>query len=574
MGQIQKLDNLIINQIAAGEVIENPSSVVKELLDNALDSGAKNIHIKALLGGQELIVVEDDGTGMDERDLPLSIERHATSKIVAKEDLFSISTFGFRGEALASIASISRMEILSAKDSLAHKLLIKGGEIKEILPAKRGRGTTVRVEELFFNTPVRKKFQKSIASLTKDLVKVVHLFALAHPGLHISLKLEEKSFQYLPVKKHAHRIAEVLGKGFLKDSFEMDYNEGPIQVRGVISSMEKHKTHRKNQYLFINGRPVFSPYISAAVREGYKTFIPENSYPSFVLFFTLPTHGVDVNVHPQKKEVRVLDERGLFLKIKEAVFQTLCNSQVNIETSDSVPVFQTPDIVANSFTTKRPFSLDISPKNNLEKQADDAYKVYQNSFSFEKEEEFKICYKRGHLLLTLESGLFSTREENRLILIDLQAVFAKLLLLNQSNKSVIVGQKLSVSKVFSLSPEELAVFLKHQDLLKEIGLDYRVMGEDAIAIDQIPAGVSFEKVEEFFQSIIKDLLSKGTLDKEKTGLKARLCSQIARRKKVFSDQMARKMIHTLIEKNEFTLDPSGRKIFSFINEKQLESFLK
>lgn len=577
MGQIQKLDELIINQIAAGEVIENPSSVVKELLDNAFDSGAKTIVIKALQGGKELIVIEDDGAGMDKEDLALSIERHATSKLESKNDLFSINTLGFRGEALASIASIANLEIVTAKNSLAYKLSCKGGEVSQIEAAKRCRGTTVRVKELFFNTPVRKKFQKSTNYLTKELIKVVQLFALAHPNLHISLNLEEKSYIYLPAKKRKHRISEVLGKAFVKDSMEVNYSKGPIQIEGVISSPSNYKTHRKSQCVFINDRPVFSPYISAAVREGYKTFIPENTFPIFALFLTLPSHGVDVNVHPQKKEVRLLDERGLFLLVKEMVFETLNAPVVSLFTSQNTKeqaFIETPEKVAKSFSPSKPFSLDLSPKITLEKQAETAYNAYQNSFSFEKEKEFTICYKRGHLMLVQEEELFSTREESRLVLIDLQAAFAKLLTLNQKDKTTVSSQKLCTAVVITLLPDELSQIIEHEELLKEMGIEVRAMGEDTIAIDKLPSYISFEKAEEFFKALLKDLFSKGTITKERATLKVRLCMQIARRRKVFSDQMARKMIHTLIEKNELTMDPKGRKIITFIDEKQLESFLK
>lgn len=628
MNQIVKLDDQLINQIAAGEVIENPASVVKELLDNSIDSGASRIHIKIEQGGKEYLSIEDNGCGMTKANLELSIERHATSKISKKEDLFSLKTMGFRGEALASIAAISKMEIISSREAVAHKLSIQGGKNLSIEPSKRGQGTTIIVQSLFYNVPVRKKFQKSTSFCTREVIHAVQMQALSHPNLYISIEMEDKTLNYMPANSRKNRIADVLGKHFVKGSFSVGLNEGPFKIEGIISNPLHYKTHRRSQYLFINNRPVICPYLAVAVREGYGTFLAEKTFPLFALFITLPEEDVDINVHPQKKEVRLLDERGLFKKVEEAVFHALsqeafshdiCVDTIvetksdqdssNVSTIDNdqelVTIFDekiiteksasfsvdktlleglenkkedsisSVSISRNSFSLSQPYQLNID-KNLYEKQAEYVSKK-QQSFSFEKEKDFAICYKKGHLMLVQEAELFLIgNQENRLVLIDLQAAYAQVLFQNSNSEKTKASQKLFLTKTIELSQDEMTLVDEHESLFKDLGIEFRVLGDTTIAIDSFIPYISYEKIELFFKNLIDQLFLKGKVkqNQSRDSLRARICCQIARKRTMFSDEEAKKMIKRLIQKKEHTFDPLGSKILSFINEKDLERFLK
>lgn len=310
--KIHRLSEEMINIIAAGEVVENPASVVKELIENSLDAGASRIEISCLQGGLEAIRIDDNGCGMSREDALLSLERHATSKIASHEDLFALATMGFRGEALAAIHAISHLEMKTSLHEMGVKIRGSGGKILGAEPIARKRGTTIEIQSLFYNVPARKKFQKSSSVLTSQIRKTVETIALAYPQIAFSLECDKSRLLELLPQSLEERISQILGP-FAHQKHH-----------GFFGAPHDAKTHRRDQYLYVNKRAVFSPLVSKAVKEGYGTRIPEQHHPRFLLFLEIPPDQVDVNVHPQKKEVRFREESALFQQIRaltQSVFE-------------------------------------------------------------------------------------------------------------------------------------------------------------------------------------------------------------------------------------------------------------
>jgi DNA mismatch repair protein MutL len=317
---IRQLSAETVNRIAAGEVIERPASVVKELTENALDAGAREIEVVTAAGGLSLIRVTDDGAGMSAGDLSLAVERHATSKL-ADEDLFNIATLGFRGEALPSIGSIARLSIKSRQREAtrAHEIVVDRGAKEPVRPAALNPGTCVEVRELFSATPARLKFLKSERAENMATSDVVKRLAMAHPTVGFTLTTGERAglkLQAQPVGPDGHlaRLGRIMGRDFLDDALPVDIGREGVRVTGFAGLPTLHRPDPGQQYLFVNGRPVKDKLLIGAVRAAYGDLLPKARYPLLALFVSLPPREVDVNVHPSKAEVRFRDAgrvRGL-----------------------------------------------------------------------------------------------------------------------------------------------------------------------------------------------------------------------------------------------------------------------
>lgn len=327
MGTIHVLDEDTINQIAAGEVIENPASVVKELVENSLDAGAKNIWVEIRGGGFQLIRVADDGVGMSRDDSVLCFERHATSKLTQIEDLNGLFSMGFRGEALASIAAISKVDLVTAQEGKdGNEIIVEGGAIRKVQSAPRSRGTTISIRSLFYNVPARKKFQKSAAAATADIYKLLLSLVLAHPSVGFELSVADSIALSAPPESDASllsnldlRIEKVFDQSFLQGRRPVCYEKNGYLLSGWLGSPADDRINRTGQYLFINNRAVISPLVSSAIKAGYGHRLNERRYPIFVLHLTVPPSEIDVNVHPQKREVRFQNEEWVRQFLAEAV---------------------------------------------------------------------------------------------------------------------------------------------------------------------------------------------------------------------------------------------------------------
>ncbi len=329
MGRINLLDDRIINQIAAGEVVENPASVIKELAENSLDAGATSLTIEFEKGGTELIRIIDNGCGMDDVDAKTAFIRHATSKISSAEDLTHISTMGFRGEALASISEVSNVVLQTSTGDIGTKIVIKGGICQSVKPIGFPRGTTIEVSDLFFNTPARKKFLKSSRAETTAILELCQKFILANPEVSFKVinngRVEMASSRD---KTLLGAICTVYGENSRDELLELGYESNGITIKGYTSRPAFAQLNRRKQAFFVNGRYVKSPLIASALDEAYKGSLMVNKYPFAVLDITLPYEDVDVNVHPQKTEIRFADSRAVYGCIVKAVSDVLSPTDV------------------------------------------------------------------------------------------------------------------------------------------------------------------------------------------------------------------------------------------------------
>ncbi len=382
MGKIRVLSDNLANQIAAGEVVERPASVAKELLENSLDAGATRILIEIEAGGRRLLKISDDGEGMSRDDAVLAFERHATSKLKTLEDLNSISTLGFRGEALASIASVARVELTTKtnSESAATRVSIEGGRLIDVKDAAHPTGTTLIVRDLFFNTPARRKFLRSEATENFHLINLVTHYALAHPDKAFTLNNNgREAMRVTPARTLRERAFQIFGADFIDNLLAVGGGrEFVARVSGFVSAPRERRTTRDAQYFFINGRFVRDKILGRAVTEGYRAVLPHGVYPVALLFVEIPAEEVDVNVHPAKTEVRFRRPEAVRESVTEAVRAALTSAGIvsDIKAEDQI----LPD---NSVEFAAPFG---SPAGQTAETSDnfDALSAQEmfNSFGF------------------------------------------------------------------------------------------------------------------------------------------------------------------------------------------------
>jgi DNA mismatch repair protein MutL len=326
VGRVQTLPEEVINQIAAGEVVERPASVVKELLENALDAQASTIKVTVQGGGVASIQVDDDGIGMDAKDVVHCFARHATSKLRAMADLGSLTTMGFRGEALPSIAAVSRLQMISRRheDVEGMRVVLAGGSLTDVEACGAPPGTSVQVRDLFYNTPARLKFLKNPSTEASHIVRCFTDLALAKRDVHMTLHLNGRlSTQAFPTPDLGERVEMVFGSGLREYLLEMQYADDSLQVAGFIAKPTLHRATRRQQCFFVNSRPVQTRALSHALYEAYRTLLPRERHPVAFLFLTVPAQDVDVNVHPAKLEVRFRQESRLYDRLRRLLQQRL-----------------------------------------------------------------------------------------------------------------------------------------------------------------------------------------------------------------------------------------------------------
>ncbi len=324
--KIAILPDAVANRIAAGEVVERPASVVKELLENAVDAGARAVAVEIESGGKHLVRVADDGEGMGREDALLALDRHATSKVRAAEDLVGVATFGFRGEALPSIASVSRFELETAcaEEPVGTRLVATGGLVGAVDDVARTRGTTITVRSLFFNTPGRRKFLRSARSETRACVEHVVTLALARPSLGLSLVSDARTLvDALPAPSLAERVGQLLGRDLAATLVPVDWTANGTTVRGLVQRPAYAAPAGRSAHLLVNGRPFRDPFIVRAAERGYRGTIPAGLRPTLVLALEVPAADLDVNVHPAKLEVRFRDRYAVEAAVEEAVHRAL-----------------------------------------------------------------------------------------------------------------------------------------------------------------------------------------------------------------------------------------------------------
>lgn len=460
MGFIRVLSEGTINQIAAGEVIENPASVIKELVENSLDAGAKKIWIEIRGGGFQLIQVADDGVGMNRDDAVLCVERHSTSKMHQIEDLSALQSMGFRGEALASIAAVSKMDIVTAQEGRdAVEVEMDAGSIRGVRPASRARGTTISIRSLFYNVPARKKFQKSVAAINSEIHKLIFALALAYPEVEFELVggetvllsvIPENTLPFLTQMER--RIEALFGGTFLQGRRSVSYKNEGYELCGWIGSPVDDRLNRSGQYLFVNRRVVVSPLISAAIKAGYGHRLDDRRYPIFALHLAVPPAQLDVNVHPQKREVRFQNEEWLKQFLQEATRAAF--QEVSTPLEKSAPVS-----FATSFTDAPLRFREEAPLPSLI-------------------EEPVVIGLFGHYLLLEDEGVVWVHLQKARELVLLRSL--------HSHTSVPHSQGLLIPIPLALNRVQQGILQEKHSILHQIGFSIDRSGTDHFMIHATP----------------------------------------------------------------------------------------
>lgn len=535
--KIRKLSETTINQIAAGEVIENAASVVKELVENAIDAGSTEIHVSTLGGGQGQIIVKDDGCGMEKEELTLALERHATSKILEAQDLFRLATLGFRGEAIASIASIAKLKIHSSTGQEGSAVVVEGGVVIGRQDAPRRRGTTVEVSSLFYNVPARRKFQKSQQSENIEINKVMTLLALSRP--EIALTWESEGKMMWTFHGGERRIGPLLGKEFEEMATPSEMIQEGFSLSGHFVRPQLHRPNRTGQYLFINYRPVFSPFISEIVREGYGTRLPSGRFPLFLLHLSCPPELIDVNIHPRKKEIRFQEEK----KIKEIVLKAVRKA---LEEKLTTPPFKI------SFPTPQAFSLS-------------------ENLSTEKREAAVEIKSTFQILTLLGRYILAASGKDEIIVIDSARARARIYYERLIVKEKSINcQNLLFPITFEKSVLDAAKIGSHLPLLNEMGVAIRPFGGHAFVIEAIPEIFSVDEIMALLDTLLDEL---GEIYSTHAKKKAALIFCRSFKKKVTTTVEAEKVAEELFRCKEPHICPEGKATFLRMTPEEIAKWM-
>jgi len=532
---IKILSNSTINKISAGEVIERPSSVVKELVENAIDAGATKISITLECSGKNLIVIKDNGFGMTKDDLELAVLRHATSKL-DEDDLLNINSFGFRGEALPSIGAISKFKITSKKreNSSSYSLSIIGGKIEPTILANINEGTIIEVRDLFFATPARLKFLRSDKTELASIVLVVKKIALAHPAISFTLSHDGREIINVKSREHPNtikdRVEEILGKEFTENATEVSLFRDDIEIYGYSSIPTYNRAASDDQFLFINNRPVKDKILNIALKVSYQDYLARDRHPVSVLFIKLNPHFVDVNVHPAKSEVRFHDPnliRSLVISAVKDALARSSNQVSNIASSTALNYMRPTSLSSQSFNEKSAnnqgrFQLPTSPTQNLPISARLDYAVSNTNLlikttpqsnveapSLEKDTDFPL----GAAKTQLHGTYIISQTPDSIIIIDQHAAHERIgyeKIKEQIEKNGLIKQRLLIPSIIELPDTQRAELLnEHKLLLANLGLTIEKFGENSIIVSEIPSLVGDININQLVHDLADHLQSMG-----------------------------------------------------------------
>ena len=507
--KIRLLPEDVIGRIAAGEVVERPAAVVKELLENSIDAGSRSISIDVKDGGLSLIRVTDDGEGMSRQDAIRAFQRHATSKLRSDADLWSIRTMGFRGEALPSIAAVSHVRLLTAtrSDEVGTKLDVAGGLVGNMTDAPPVVGTRIEVTALFEQQPARKKFLKSAPTECTHIIRVVQQAALAWPAIQFRFSQNaQELLNYPAVRSERERIAQVYPRAFLDHGLPLHDGQPGASLTGYIIDASHAKASRIPQELFVNRRPVRSLTVSHAVGEGYGSFLPRGCHPRFVLFLDVDPERVDVNVHPTKREVRFSDNEFIHQLVRRAVRQRLSGG-VGEPGRDDTEVSEraTPPVAvswpdSSGLTTSRPTETTVLPQPGPE---------IQLAFVSEAAEPY-VRVPAGEVVALgqINRTFLVTQVGGDLVVVDQHTAHERVLferLYRGWMGRSLQAQPLLLPDPLDLSPDHVALILRHQEELGKLGLEIEPFGATTVLLRSTPVGLGHVDPKVFLEDLLEDL---------------------------------------------------------------------
>lgn len=615
MDIINLLSDSIANQIAAGEVVQRPASVVKELLENSIDAQATEIQLIVKEAGRTLIQVIDNGLGMSMTDARMSFERHATSKIKNSDDLFNIRTMGFRGEALASIAAVAQVELKTKRESdeLGTQIRIDGSDFKGQEAVQIPKGTNLQIKNLFFNVPARRNFLKSNPVEMKHILDEFQRVALAHPEVGFSLYHNDTEIYNLPVGKLSKRIVDIFGKSYREQLAACEELTPFVNISGYVGKPEAAKKSKGEQFFFVNKRFIKSSYLNHAVSSAFEATIPQGSNPFYVLFIEIDPKHIDINIHPTKTEIKFDDEKTVYAILRSAVRQAVgvynltpsidFTSDINFANISSPPpqpsylksMASAPSHSINSFerepkTTQEKNNLENWNKlfdgfKNSERTNDDVLVEQMESPRFESKanqlrEETKSFQEQSEInALQLHQQYLLLQVRSGLLLIDQKMAFERVYYekyLKYLTQKSGASQQLLFPKTLSLSPGDFGLALEIIDLIRSLGFAIEEFGQNTFVINGVPTGIQDEDEVLVFKELIEQYrVNENALKLDKSENLARSMAKRSSTKfvKTLSKLEVNHLINQLFECSLPSISPDGNSTMSIISLEKLSELI-
>jgi DNA mismatch repair protein MutL len=591
---IQLLPDSIANQIAAGEVVQRPSSVVKELMENSIDAKATHIQLVIKEAGKTLIQVLDDGTGMSETDARLSLERHATSKIRTADDLFRLRTMGFRGEALASIAAVAQFEMRTrlASNELGTLLVVEGSDIRKQESVATEKGTCISVKNLFFNIPARRNFLKSNPVELRHVIDEFQRLALANPHIAFTLVQGDEVVFDLAPGKLSQRIVNIFGKNYQQQLAPVKEETDVVQITGYVGRPESAKKTRGEQFIFVNNRYIRNNYLGHAVQTAFEGLIPEGSFPFFVLFIEIDPKHIDVNVHPTKTEIKFDDERSVYAVVSASVRQALgahnlapaidFKSDVNVMSKLNYGSFTKEQYFDEQFTSlnrsnlenwEKMFVPDQPTQTSLLHTDDRRALRFESNFTTKPAvQEEKVCFQfqQKYIIKVVSNGL---------LIIDQQSAHERVLFeryLSQLRADHSASQQCLFPQTVHLSPSDFALVLEIEKEIRALGFQFEVFGKNTLLVSGIPLGVHGEE-KAMFEGFLEQF--KANQSELNVPLRENLARSLAKRTAIPSGQKLTKeeieaIVGGLFACPNPNFSPEGKPTFFTFDTSKMESYFR
>ncbi len=605
---IRLLPDAIANQIAAGEVVQRPASAVKELLENALDAKATQIQLIVREAGKSLIQVVDNGIGMSETDARMSFERHATSKISKSEDLFTLRTMGFRGEALASIAAVAQVELRSRRqaDELGVLIKIEGSEIKTHEATQCAAGTSIQVKNLFFNVPARRNFLKSNPVELKHIIDEFQRVALANPQISFSMYHADEEVYMLPAGKLARRITDLFGKNYEQQLASCVEHTELLNVSGYIGKPSFAKKTKTEQFFFVNGRYIRSGYLHHALMTAYAGMLEENSHPFYVIFLEIDPKHIDINVHPTKTEIKFDDERSVYAVLSAAARKAI--NQYNLAPSIDFEADSGNNFL-QQFGTSTPFERPLQhkeplagfaklganslPKSNLgnweklyeglEKktiESSPAPLASQSNLLANNESNSAVASQQADHYLQLHKQYILAQVRSGLMLVHQQGAYERICyeknIKASSGEKSLPSQTLLFPETINFNAADFQLVIDMEAEAKQLGFDYALLAGNSIMVNAIPADFLNENVKEAFEGILeqyKNFKSQLKLDKKESLARAAAKRQAQKYQKVLSQPEMQWLIDHLFACQNPQISPGGEPILKIVELEKLAQLM-
>ncbi len=605
---IQLLPDAIANQIAAGEVVQRPASVVKELMENSIDAGATFIQLIIKDAGKGIVQVVDNGSGMSETDARMCFERHATSKIRKAEDLFSITTMGFRGEAMASIASVAQVELKTKRgdDELGTSIKIDGSVLKSQESIQTPQGTSIAVKNLFYNIPARRNFLKSNPVETRHILDEFQRIALAHPEIKFSFIQNDQETYALPSEKLGKRIVDLFGKSYREQLAACEENTSYVSIKGYVGKPEHAKKTRGEQFFFVNDRFIKNAYLNHAVMSAYERLLPDGSFPFYVLFLSIDPAHIDINVHPTKTEIKFEDERSIYAIIQSAVRKTLSihnlipsldfDSNVNFQNPSNTTHRQEPQS-AYSDTSHKPKPVQDAWKklyeglqNNIdafEQQAPqnqaalfpsamNEYKTVQSKANERSDTSPQTSFQsiqvlNKYIAVSISSGL---------LLIDQKRAYQRVLydqFMDNLQRKNGASQQLLFPQVLNINPADQILLSEITDEINDLGFRLQVLANGQMEMVGVPAELGDEDGQNLLEGILEQLkhasadLTAHRAEKIAQTMANRFAARYHQRR--LNELEMHGLIEQLFASSNPNSSPNGESISQLLNEMSISQLL-